>query len=109
LLGYGRQDLAAGRITWQQITSPEFQALDSELAMQLTVDGKISPHEKEFSRKDGTIVPVLIGCTLLESSQDQGVAFVLDLTERRLAEVERSARRVAEAANRAKSEFLALR
>jgi signal transduction histidine kinase len=35
------------------------------------------------------------------------VSFVLDITERRQAELERGARRVAEAASRAKSEFLA--
>jgi signal transduction histidine kinase/CheY-like chemotaxis protein len=45
--------------------------------------------------------------TLLEDPHEQGVAFVLDLTQRKQAEAEREARRVAEAANRAKNEFLA--
>jgi CheY-like chemotaxis protein len=48
-----------------------------------------------------------MGGTLLEGSQERGVSFVLDITERRQAEQERGARRVAEAASRAKSEFLA--
>jgi CheY-like chemotaxis protein len=44
---------------------------------------------------------------LLEGSQENGVAFVLDLTERKQAEAERQARQAAEASNRAKSAFLA--
>jgi CheY-like chemotaxis protein len=49
----------------------------------------------------------MMGGTMLEGSSERGVAFALDLTERRQAELERSARKMAEAANRAKSEFLA--
>src|ERR1700716_2812223 len=37
-------------------------------------------------RKDGTRVPVLLGAATFGERQDQGVAFVLDLTERKRAE-----------------------
>jgi PAS domain S-box-containing protein len=36
--------------------------------------------------KDGSRVPVLVGATLFKQGGDEGVAFVLDLTERRRAE-----------------------
>jgi C4-dicarboxylate-specific signal transduction histidine kinase len=39
-------------------------------------------------RKDGSRVPVLIGAASLETDGNQGVAFVLELTERRRAESE---------------------
>jgi CheY-like chemotaxis protein/nitrogen-specific signal transduction histidine kinase len=50
---------------------------------------------------------VLIGGALLEDSRDMGIAFVLDLTERKRAAAELQARRAADAANEAKSQFLA--
>ena len=53
---------------------------------ELKVTGSLQPFEKEYFRKDGSRVPVLIGAATFEEGGNQGVAFVLDLTERKRAE-----------------------
>jgi PAS domain S-box-containing protein len=107
IIGYTRADLEAGRLRRADITPPEYRARDEAAREQLRRNGRYAPYEKEYIRRDGTRVPVLIGGTLFEGRPPQSVAFVLNLTERRRAEAEREARRVAEVANRAKSQFLA--
>ena len=107
MVGYSRQELAAGQVQWAAMTPEEYRAADAQAIQELAKSGSVTPFEKEFIRKDGTRLPILIGVTLFEQSQDTGVAFVLDLTERKRAEAEREARHAAEAANRAKSAFLA--
>src|SRR5208337_836691 len=50
--------------------------------------GSLQPFEKEYFRKDGSRVPVLLGVASLEEGENEGVEFVLDLTERKRAEAE---------------------
>ena len=107
LIGYDRQELLSGQVQWAQMTPPEYFAADARAIEEIRHTRTCSTYEKAFVRKDGTRLPVLIGAALLEGSQENGVAFVLDLTERKQAEAERTARQAAEAANRAKSTFLA--
>ncbi|HWI11161.1 MAG TPA: response regulator, partial [Burkholderiaceae bacterium] len=107
LVGYSQQDLHAGMVRWAAMTPAEYRAADARAASELRQTGTFSLYEKEFIRQDGRRVPILMGGAFLQGSQQNGVAFVLDLTERKRAETEREARQVAEAANQAKSEFLA--
>jgi PAS domain S-box-containing protein len=90
ILGYDREDLASGSMRWTDLTPPEWLEIDlRERVPELTATGKLRPFEKEYFRKDGSRVPVLIGLTSFEEPGNQGVAFVLDLTERKRAEQER--------------------
>lgn len=107
IVGYTRDDLAAGRLHRHEMTPPEYWEADAHALEQLLRHGRYAPYEKEYVRKDGSLVPVLVGGILFEGPPRESVAFVLDLTERRRAEAEREARVAAEAANRAKSSFLA--
>jgi PAS domain S-box-containing protein len=86
MVGYGREDLVSGRVSWNEVTPDKWRAADEQALAELAATGVCEPFEKEYLRKDGSRVPVLIGAALLEGRRDEGVAFVLDLTERKLAE-----------------------
>ena len=86
MVGYDREDLVAGRLHWTDLTPPEWHDQDERLIPELTKSGTLQPFEKEYVRKDGSRVPVLIGVAHFEETGNQGVAFVLDLTERKRAQ-----------------------
>jgi len=86
MLGYDREDLVSGRVSWREVTPDKWRAADELALAELAATGVCEPFEKEYFRADGSRVPVLVGAALLEGSRDEGVAFVLDLTERKRAE-----------------------
>lgn len=86
IIGYSREDLHTGKIDWVAITPPEYRAADAQTIEDLGQTGRFMRYEKEFIRKDGNRIPVLIGGALLEGSPETGVGFVIDLTERKQAE-----------------------
>jgi PAS domain S-box-containing protein len=86
LLGYGREDLVSGRIRWTKLTPAEWAAADQDAIAQLSAGGTCKPYEKEYFRKDGSRVPVLVGGAFFERKRDEGVVFVIDMTERKRAE-----------------------
>jgi PAS domain S-box-containing protein len=86
MVGYSREDLRSGRISYIGMTPPEWQATTLNAMEQLKAGGTCRPYEKEYVRKDGSHVPVLAGPALFEGSKNEGVAFILDLTERKEAE-----------------------
>jgi PAS domain S-box-containing protein len=86
IIGYDRGDLIAGRLNWRELTPPEWQEAADRRVAQLEASGTTQPHEKEYFRKDGTRVPVLVGAAAFEGSSNEGVGFVLDLTDRKRAE-----------------------
>jgi PAS domain S-box-containing protein len=87
-VGYDREDLKAGRLRWADLTPPEWQHRTARARAELKATRVAQPFEKEFFRKDGSRVPVLTGGALFDDEHEQGVAFVLDLSERRRAEIE---------------------
>jgi PAS domain S-box-containing protein len=86
LVGYDREELVSGRVSWREITPDTWRATDEQALAELAATGSCAPFEKEYVRKDGSRVPVLVGTALFEGQRDEGVAFVLDLSERKRAE-----------------------
>ncbi len=86
MVGYSREDLRSGRVSYTDMTPPEWQATTRQAMEQLKASGICRPYEKEYFRKDGSRVPVLVGPARFEGSENEGVAFILDLSERKEAE-----------------------
>ena len=86
MLQYEREDLEGG-LRWFDMTPPEWQEVHAqEEAEELKATGMMQAREKEYFRKDGSRVPVLIGAACFEGQSNQGVAYILDLSEQKRAE-----------------------
>lgn len=86
MVGYSRDDLVQRRVSWREITPPEYRAVDDRAVRELLDTGACTPFEKEYLRKDGSRVPVLVGATALETSPLRWFGFVMELTERKAME-----------------------
>ena len=97
IVGYTREDLAAGRVNWRAMTPPEYAYLDDHSLREMESTGEATPFEKEYYRKDGTRVPIIIAAAATQTSPLRWVCFILDVTERK---------RIEQELERTRSEFL---
>ncbi len=88
LVGYSRHDLDNGFINWNTLTPREYVNLDRMALKQMAEKGSCTPFEKEFIRKDGSRIPILLGEATFGDNPNEGVCFALDLTDRKKAEME---------------------
>jgi PAS domain S-box-containing protein len=86
MLGYTRADLEQGLLRHGRLTPPGYEEADTRAREQVRATGACTPYEKEFFRKDGRTVPVLAGGARLGADMNDAVFFVLDQTDRRVAE-----------------------
>ena len=107
-IGYTREDLLLG-IRWDELTPPEYRYVDEQAIEQMRITKVCPPFEKEYIRKDGSRIHVLLGTMLLDGSQTDCVCFVLDITERKSAEAEiRKALEQEKELNELKSSFVSM-
>jgi len=81
IVGRTPAEVEEGALTWRGLTPPEWIEVDVARAAEARGRGVCTPYEKEYLRKDGSRVPVLVGFALVGEGRDESVAFVLDRTE----------------------------
>jgi PAS domain S-box-containing protein len=86
MLGYNRADLVSSRLRWTDLTPPEWRAADKQRVERIRRIGRLQPFEKEFFRKDGTRIPVLMGVARFKEPRTQAVVFSLDMSKQKQAE-----------------------
>ncbi len=86
LVGFSREEFLAGELDWRAITPAEFLEQDERALKTMRATGQFPSIEKDYMRRDGTRVSVLLGGAALEDANLEGVAFVLDLSDQKRAE-----------------------
>ena len=86
IIGYSRDDLEAGRIAWPELTPPEWREVSKHARQQIEATGRCDLFEKEYYRKDGTRVPVMLASAAIGDEQGRVVGFILDISARKRAE-----------------------
>src|SRR5215475_11169854 len=86
MVGYSRADLVAGQVSWMELTPAEWRSVDAQRLAMLKSMGTSPPYEKEYFHKAGHRVPVLVGGAAFDESGDDGAAFVVDLSDRKMTE-----------------------
>jgi two-component system cell cycle sensor histidine kinase/response regulator CckA len=84
MLDYSREELEAGKLRWDELTPPEWEHVSKLALAELEQFGVAFPREKRYRRRDGSLVPVMVGVAALDPPET--ITFVLDLTERQRLE-----------------------
>jgi PAS domain S-box-containing protein len=83
LAGYNRDELADDSVSWPALLPVEAHQRQIHALDEILATGRCAPFETEIVRKDGRRVPVLVGAARLSAQRREGVAFVLDITDRK--------------------------
>lgn len=81
MLQYTPEDIASGSLSWQRLTPPEYFARDTEIGREIVTRGSCLPYEKQYFRRDGTRLDVLIIASRIYGSDDfSTVTLVFDIS-----------------------------
>ena len=83
LLGYTRENLESGTLTWSSLTPPEFADRSEQARIEVVSQGSCATFENELIHRNGERIPVLMGAAAFEDNREEGVGFVLDIRERK--------------------------
>lgn len=86
MIGYSKEDVQNGNLDWTKLTPPEFIDLDNKAMEEASKTGTWTPFEKEYIKKNGHRVPILIGGSIFKETQDEFIVFIIDLSEQKKTE-----------------------
>ena len=92
LIGYTAEEVKRGMVRWDELTPPEFAEADRRATKQLIATGTCDPYQKAYKARDGRVIPLLAGMTMLApgnsgSGANQVAVFLTDLTSQKQAEL----------------------
>lgn len=87
-LGYSEDDVASGKVRWDNLTPPEYAAADAKAVEQLRASGRCEVYEKIYLARDGRRIPILVGASIIDApgGKAEVAAFVTELTPLKMAE-----------------------
>jgi two-component system CheB/CheR fusion protein len=114
MVGYSHDELTNGQVRWDRLTPPEWMPRTLEAIEAFKSQGRFTPYEQQYFRKDGSRWWGLFTGSRITEGGD-GVFYVIDVSESKQVEAERAtllereqaARRETEAALRMRDEFFA--
>jgi PAS domain S-box-containing protein len=86
IVGYEREDLASDRMRWKDLMPGDWDPANDPILEEMLASGATPPFRARYVRKDGGLVPVLVGAALFDGTPTEGVAFVVDMTDQSRAE-----------------------
>ena len=86
LIGYDRSETIHPGMRWIEVSSDSWHDADERALMELRATGICATYEKEFVHKSGRRVPVLVAAALFPDSDVEGIAYAIDLTDRKAQE-----------------------
>ncbi len=94
---YTAKDLEKGLYS-HMMTPSTSHAITKSIYKSLRDKGEVETTEKEYVRKDGVIIPVMLGAVMIPGSADRFICFMLDISEQKQLR----------ALNKAKDEFISI-
>ncbi len=82
MTGYSREELISGKITWVELTPPNYIPQNEPGISQTKTQGDYQSYQKEFLCKDGSLIPVLCNSGVLSATQPDIITCILDLSDR---------------------------
>lgn len=90
MMGFSRGDLLQESLHWIKGTPQEYREKDQLCQTMLKQYGTFPPYQKEYLHKNGQHIPIMVGAAKFEDIEDLTIAFIVDLTELRQADIDRS-------------------